>query len=123
METDICGCGDSCEYDGDPAELWDEREPVARKEHTCCECKCTIKSGEKYHYVVMIYEGDFSTYKACATCWKLLQDTCAPLWQLRQHLINCWGTDYITGESHKTREEKWKERQGKWQKKVTEVGV
>lgn len=48
-------------------------EPVAKKEHECCECGKTIKIGEKYSYFVGCWNDDgnqFGTYKTCSECEK-----------------------------------------------------
>lgn len=51
-------------------------EPVARKEHKCCECGKTIKRGEKYSYFVVVWADychnckDFGAYKTCLECEK-----------------------------------------------------
>ena len=52
-----------------------DEKPTARKEHKCCECKRTIKKGEKYSYFFGVwYEdgyGKFTgAYKTCLECEK-----------------------------------------------------
>jgi len=45
--------------------------PIARKVHTCGECMDKIQPGDKYEYVVMLYEGDFTTHKTCSACQEI----------------------------------------------------
>jgi hypothetical protein len=46
--------------------------PVARKEHTCCECRQPIQKGEKYHRFSGIWDGiGCATYKTCLRCQRL----------------------------------------------------
>ncbi len=55
-----------------------DEEPTARKEHKCCECGKTIKTGEKYSYFVGLWGDDyyygcgdqFNTFKTCLECEK-----------------------------------------------------
>jgi len=42
--------------------------PTARKWHTCCECGRIIISGERYEYVVGLWDNQFSIYKTCLDC-------------------------------------------------------
>lgn len=42
--------------------------PVARKEHRCCECGDIIRKGDKYEKVTGKWEGDFIQYKTCMIC-------------------------------------------------------
>lgn len=45
--------------------------PTARKEHKCCECRGTIRVGEKYHRHHGIWAGDAETFKVCLDCEEL----------------------------------------------------
>lgn len=56
------------EYDGDMAEFYSDREVVARKVHTCCECQRPIALGTTHHVVVGKWEGHFETYRTCPDC-------------------------------------------------------
>lgn len=43
------------------------KNPKARKEHRCCECRGIISAGEKYHVFSGVW--DFAaTYKTCEDC-------------------------------------------------------
>lgn len=58
-----------CFYDdGDPAEVWNESAPTARKEHRCCECGGTILAGETYQRISFICDGEAGTFKVCDRC-------------------------------------------------------
>lgn len=48
--------------------VYSESNPVARKEHKCCECCGTIKPGEKYQVIKGIWDGQCQTYKTCPEC-------------------------------------------------------
>lgn len=45
-----------------------ERQGRARKDHTCTECKRTIKKGENYEYVMGKWDGHIEVYKTCYYC-------------------------------------------------------
>lgn len=52
-------------------------EPVARKEHACCECAAKILAGEKYVRVNACWDGGPETMKQhllCATACRLVRD-------------------------------------------------
>lgn len=58
-----------CMYDdSDPATVFRRQERTAAKEHRCGECGRTIARGEKYHHVVGLWDGWWSTFKTCAQC-------------------------------------------------------
>jgi len=44
---------DYCEY----PEFYNETHPIAHKEHVCCECRGTIRVGEKYAKCVGKFDG------------------------------------------------------------------
>jgi len=58
----------ACCINDDPADVYDEAWPVARKEHRCCECSSTIKPGEAYQRVTQLYDGMWEEYKTCELC-------------------------------------------------------
>lgn len=41
---------------------------VARKRHTCTECRGHIEPGDRYEFVSGLWEGEVSTYKTCTAC-------------------------------------------------------
>lgn len=41
---------------------------TARKEHVCCECRDTIKPGDRYEYASGVWDGWPSSYKTCLSC-------------------------------------------------------
>ena len=47
------------------------REPVAAKEHRCCECSTAIAVGEKHVYIAGLWDGDWQTHRRCAPCHEL----------------------------------------------------
>ena len=74
----------NCDCDFESPKIYNVKEPVARKEHICCECRCTIKPGEQYEKVEGLWENKFTTYKTCNDCLKirLLLETEAPCYCL-----------------------------------------
>lgn len=50
------------------------RVVVARKEHTCGECRQAIKAGDKYRNEVFKFEGDIERYKTCMDCMSLREE-------------------------------------------------
>lgn len=51
----------------DPSVIW-VTNPIARKEHRCCECLSVISPGEKYELVKGVWNGEFLTFKTCQIC-------------------------------------------------------
>lgn len=60
----MCDCGDG-------PETYRETRPVARREHTCCECRGVIRAGETYRSLWGVWEGEAHTYKTCLDCLNL----------------------------------------------------
>ena len=46
-------------------------EPVARKEHKCCECRRIIAKSEKYHRFSGIYSFGCESFATCQECQRL----------------------------------------------------
>ena len=44
---------------------------IARKDHKCCECRESIKPGEKYYKEVTIADGSLETFKTCFDCFNV----------------------------------------------------
>lgn len=61
-----CGC--EIDLEGEGPSLFTETKPVAKKEHTCCECGRTIMPGEKYTNESGMWFGKFQIYKTCSDC-------------------------------------------------------
>lgn len=49
-------------------EFYDHSEPVARKEHECCECRMPIRKGEKHFVAVGKWEGQLDSYRQHTLC-------------------------------------------------------
>ena len=60
----VIGGGD---YDG-CAEFESLTEPVARRNHICCECHEVIARGMKYERVAGKFDGDMYVVKTCSVC-------------------------------------------------------
>lgn len=56
--------------DSDGPSFYSHTEPVARKEHRCCECAAPIHQGEKYFKVTGKWEGGISTFRQHLLCLK-----------------------------------------------------
>lgn len=54
--------------DGEYATGLTDEDRVARKEHCCCACAETIRAGDRYHYVALLFDGTLYVYKRCARC-------------------------------------------------------
>lgn len=50
------------------SELLSEKTRVARKQHTCQECRRIIEAGEKYLYEVTLFDGEVAPNKTCSHC-------------------------------------------------------
>jgi hypothetical protein len=93
-------CDEECDWE--PNRVWDERTRTARKEHECEECGEAIKPGTKYIYVTYLdYEATkWRDYKVCIPCQQISRDygCCCAIGELRNHLKEVLGFDYVTGE-------------------------
>lgn len=61
----------ACVYVGDDHDmctLHRSKMVTARKTHKCYECNHTIWPGQKYEYVVAVWDGIFQTVKTCPDC-------------------------------------------------------
>lgn len=61
----------------DLPECYSYREPVARKQHRCCECSAPIHKGEKHFVAAGKWDGKFSQYRqhyVCMEACMLLRD-------------------------------------------------
>ena len=52
----------------DTYDVYDETFPRARKEHTCHACKATIRVGDKYARIAIVWDGEAETVKRCVRC-------------------------------------------------------
>lgn len=87
-----------CEYlyDNGPT-IYDSRLVVARRDHKCCECRQPIKKGEVYERVKGLWDGSWSNFKTCLSCYDVWQrihheeiDTCDyGHGSLRQLIVDC----------------------------------
>jgi hypothetical protein len=59
-------CGDA-----EPAAVYHETFPRARKFHTCEACRETVFPGQKYCRVSIVWEGTVTDYKRCMRCQRL----------------------------------------------------
>lgn len=62
-----------CDCDAEYPSFINDSHPKAKKDHNCCECRGTIKSGETYHNYTGLWDGEFSTYKRCEDCFSLIE--------------------------------------------------
>lgn len=78
-------------FDCDVApEFYTWSEPVARKEHECCECSAPILNGEKHFCGRGKWEGKIDTYRqhmlCCEACMWVrdkIEDECIPFGALQ----------------------------------------
>jgi len=59
---------DACYCDIEPADVYKEKRPIARVQHTCSECGKPIYKGERYELVDMVYDGTWIHCKTCVYC-------------------------------------------------------
>lgn len=55
------------------ADAFSERNPKARKSHTCSACYETIPPGIKYWRYGSVFEGTADTFKHCARCRAIMR--------------------------------------------------
>lgn len=60
-------CPLSGDFDDGPA-VFNASQRRAIKEHACCECRETIKRGDRYEHTSGCWDGRWSTYKTCLSC-------------------------------------------------------
>lgn len=89
----------------EPPDAFSVKEPTAIKEHTCCECRGTIRIGEKYHLFSGVWDGEAYTFKTCAECEQLRNDICAtirdrdeypPFQHLYEHVFESRDTQWVS---------------------------
>ena len=65
---------------------------IASKNHTCCECRNTIKCGERYQYIKGLWDGTWAAYKTCEPCadlrYSLEKVWRVPLGELRREYMD-----------------------------------
>jgi hypothetical protein len=91
------GCSCSCDFDGEPVEVFTSRIVKARKEHKCSECSEAIKKGERHLYYTSKCEGEWFTDRSCLVCVAIAEDLCCGKYSfggLRDMLIENCGFDY-----------------------------
>lgn len=78
--------------------------PIARKAHTCCECRTIILPGKQYTVESGLWDGDFQTFKTCPDCMSVRNSffnagfQYESLWEdLEEHINYCRGE---IGEIH-----------------------
>lgn len=57
----MCDCGDG-------PTVHREKTRIARRKHTCCECRGVINPGESYHFLWGVWDGEAKTFKTCSEC-------------------------------------------------------
>lgn len=57
-------------------DFYSQTYPIARKEHKCEFCHCTIPKGKRYSYETGKYDGEMFTRKLCPECNGILADYC-----------------------------------------------
>jgi hypothetical protein len=60
-----------CDIDDDGPDAWQSTWRKARKEHACCACRETIRSGDVYRVSSGVWDGTPATFKHCARCWAI----------------------------------------------------
>lgn len=55
-------------YDDDPAEVWQQRIAVARKEYKCISCNRAIISGEQRMHIFYVHDGEPGQINVCNQC-------------------------------------------------------
>ena len=72
-----CGCIGG--WDGPEAICYLERVVVARKPHTCVECRRVIAPGHRYERITGLWDGKWDTFRMCLACSEI------------SHLLSCGG--------------------------------
>lgn len=56
------------EYDGDTPKVFESSFKVARKQHTCYECRDSIAEGQRHEVVTGLWGDRWETYRFCEPC-------------------------------------------------------
>lgn len=84
-------------YCSESADVYSESVRRARKEHDCCACGETIRVGDYYHVIAIVYDSSVRSYKRCERCQRIhlhlrtLPDVFDEVWP--DERLSC-GTDY-----------------------------
>lgn len=54
--------------------VYNERFPRARKSHICDACKETIRTGDRYAHVGIVFEGEGETIRRCLRCQRMHEE-------------------------------------------------
>lgn len=60
-----------CDYEVDPADVWVETRPEARREYRCTECMCPIARGARHVRVACLADHEWSTIRYHEDCGDL----------------------------------------------------
>lgn len=83
-------------------EFYTYSEPIARKEHKCCECSSPIRKGEKHFRCFGKWEGEQSTHRqhlACMEACMLIRD--------KFNAGDCFGFGCLMEEFSQLKFENW----------------
>jgi hypothetical protein len=90
-----CDCSVDCD---EPCLVCCEVTRKARKEHRCCECRETIRVGQRYVEETGIdYDHDPFCYRTCLPCHAIRERYCPGGWcwgDLAQTIYDCLEFDY-----------------------------
>lgn len=84
-----CSCVYVDSYDSQP-EFYNEKMPIARKQHICGECGRKIERGEPYENFSGKWEDTFSTYKTCNNCLSIRDEFFCEGWSFGFLYENLW---------------------------------
>lgn len=90
-----------CRVDeAEPWAVYDQTNPVARKDHTCCECQRTIRAGERYHYGRGLLDGNWFSFSWCRHCdaageWMNRECNGYMVEGLLEELVEHWSEDEL----------------------------
>lgn len=92
-------CQDQCvsSYSDAATEFYSDAMRKAAKPYTCEECGDAIAKGDRYEYASGKTEGDFWTFRTCATCVEIRNAFCCDGWvlttlweEIRDQLFSQW---------------------------------
>ena len=92
-----CSC--ECPVNPDYPTVYRQKIVRARKSYHCCE-----PPGADYEYVFSVWLCDDKPCisRTCIPCVRIASQFCALHGDLREHLWNCLGFDYVTGRWDET---------------------
>lgn len=88
-----------CQWDHDEPDLFKEDIRRAAKTHRCSECREAIQAGDIHRYASSLYDGSWSHWRTCMTCWRIGNDLCGGCWEVGEMWRDIWDDHGVTRDA------------------------